>query len=608
MVGTTTVCGGAGDKSYQYKVTVAQKVNNYFGGIFGIGTTTVRATAQAEYIGPLKMGSPSNQFGNDPDATPATLQTYPNFWGNIAGGSSVKQKGDAYAAGYCDVPTDGCSGIGPNKNLDFNPLGYVYAVDFKSTQTVNLQAFDPDFVNVGDTCTTGNLAGAAALANVVGYPQGAPNKGDRAVRYGSGSRYCTGDNLFTDHGQNGPPPNTTYTVLKAAVPGDPSSATAVPGCPPITYTGYTGDIAAALTANLKVGSNGTSLAQVFRQWATLCNVTGQAGDEYFIQVSTDAASQGHNRFSLRASGGTAGQVAVAGNAYMGIYANVGGNQLTQFYLARVPTAASGHTLVLNFFDIGDASSQGTLQVIPPADAKTNSGPLTRFTGCQWTGNASGAIGFANNTPTAPWGNLTPLDNTCTVPGVNAPGTTWNAAMEHGDDPHPERLHVQRQRPQRLLAEDQLLVRGRRRRHDLVERIPARRPGPARQVARGSNGSATSRPRCHSTCSVLLSGPGEPGLGGEIRLHAVRVGTAARGPRTRVPRLQASPEITFGVAQVGAHAVVATAHLGNLLIDCVRGALRRVRPARSDRALRGTGRVVVPLDLQQTERVATVAGR
>ena len=86
------------------------------------------------------------------------------------------------------------------------------------------------------------------------------------------------------------------------------------------------------------------LSQVFRQWVDLCSVTGQAGDEYFIQVSTDAASQGHNHFALRANGGAADQVSVAGNTYMGIYANVGGNQLTQFYLARVPTAAAGHTL------------------------------------------------------------------------------------------------------------------------------------------------------------------------------------------------------------------------------------------------------------------------
>ena len=136
---------------------------------------------------------------------------------------------------------------------------------------------------------------------------------------------------------------------------------------------------------------------MFRQWATLCNVTGQAGDEYFIQVSTDAASQGHNRFSLRASGGGAGQVSVAGNTYMGIYANVGGNQLTQFYLARVPTAAAGHTLVLNFFDIGDASSTGTLQVVPPVDSKTAGGPLTKFAGCQWTGNPAAVRSVSRTT-------------------------------------------------------------------------------------------------------------------------------------------------------------------------------------------------------------------
>ena len=81
--------------------------------------TTVRATATAEYLKPLSMGSPSNQFGNDPDAItqwppPSASPVYPNFWANIAGGSSVKQNGDAYAAGYCDIPTDGCSGIRRN--------------------------------------------------------------------------------------------------------------------------------------------------------------------------------------------------------------------------------------------------------------------------------------------------------------------------------------------------------------------------------------------------------------------------------------------------------------------------------------------------------------
>ena len=73
---------------------------------------------------------------------------------------------------------------------------------------------------------------------------------------------------------------------------------------------------------------------------------------------------GSNHFALRGvtSGNSAAPVTIAGNTYMGIYANVGSNQLTKFYLARVPTAAAGHTLVLNFYDIGDADSTRAAQV------------------------------------------------------------------------------------------------------------------------------------------------------------------------------------------------------------------------------------------------------
>ena len=222
-------------------MTVAQKVNNFFGGIFGIGTTTVRASAQAEYLGPLKMGSPSNQFGNDPDATPRRHCRPTRTSGPTSpAGTRSKQKGDAYAAGYCDIPTDGCSRHRRRTRTSTTTAsGYYYAVDFKSTATVNLQAFDPSFVNVGDTlhrrrqpCRGGALRHPATVA-------GLPASGSGATPAGSGNAVrvrapatAPATTLFTDHGQNGPPPNTTYTVLKATVPGDPNSATPVPGCPP----------------------------------------------------------------------------------------------------------------------------------------------------------------------------------------------------------------------------------------------------------------------------------------------------------------------------------------------------------------------------------------
>ena len=383
------------------------------------------------------MGSPSNQFGNDPDAVKSwpvsnpPPQTYPNLWANIAGGNSVKQKGDAYAANNCDIATDGCSGIGPKLNLDYNPKGYYYAVDFTAGATVNLQAFDPAFVEVGDFCTDGsaNLTGAAALANVPGYPEGATNTADIAKRYrpvtnsgnqaDPGYQYCTGDQIFNDGGTTGPAPTTTFTVLKAAIPGYTTSAQPVPGCSPITYPGFTGDLASALGSGLTPPGAPGPLASYFRQ------VTGQPGDEYFIEVTTDAASQGHNRFALRGvtTSGSAAPVDLAANSYMGVYANVG-TQLTQFYLTRVPSAAAGHTLDLSFYDIGDAppGSIGTLTVIPPPDSNVGSS----FAGCNWTGNSSsGAVGYALNTPGSPWGPFSPIAG-CQITGVNNNSLNWNA--------------------------------------------------------------------------------------------------------------------------------------------------------------------------------------
>ena len=420
---TIRVCAGSGDdRPDQYKVAVVRRVDNLLGGILGIYSTAIKATATAEYLPPLVMGSPSNQYGNDPDAT-ESARTYPNFWGNIAGGSTNKGNGDAYAAGSCDGATDGCSTSGLGNNLDVKPQGYFYSVTATSDGPVDLQAFDPGFVHVGDTCNdaTTNLLGAALLPRVPSYPQGEMNVVDIQRRYlpvttgnqnDPGLHYCTGDISFG----GGPPPVTTYTVLKASVPGDPSSATQV--CAPTSYPGFKGDLGAALGAGMTVPGAPGPLATYFRQWVSLCTVNAAAGDSFFIQMTTDSQSTGHNRFALRGvvpNSDTAAAVNIAGNAYMGIYANAGA-RLTQFHLARITSAAAAHTLVLNFFDIGDASSVGSLRVSPPSVSSIG----TSFSGCQWTGSSGSAL----NTPTSPWGTLADLPD-CMITGINNGASTWN---------------------------------------------------------------------------------------------------------------------------------------------------------------------------------------
>jgi hypothetical protein len=240
-----------------------------------------------------------------------------------------------------------------------------------------------------------------------------------------GFRYCSGDNGFptsSTNPVNGPAPSTTYTVWKATVPGHPESATQV--CAPFAFPGYNGNVATALQPG-----GPANFAQYFRQWYTLCTVTGAKGDEFFIQVQTNSNTAGSNHFALRAeNGNSAAPATVAGNTYMGMYANVGKLTLTKFYLVRVPSAAKGHTLVLNFYDIGDADSAGTLQVRPPAEATgSNISGDTFNSGCKWTGTTgSGAEGSDKASPGPPWGPLSASAiPSCKISGINA-GGRWQA--------------------------------------------------------------------------------------------------------------------------------------------------------------------------------------
>ena len=63
-------------------------------------STTIVRSAVAEYQLPQNLGSPANSYGNDPESRSAQ----PQFWGNIFGPSSTKEKGDAIQS------------VGPNAN------------------------------------------------------------------------------------------------------------------------------------------------------------------------------------------------------------------------------------------------------------------------------------------------------------------------------------------------------------------------------------------------------------------------------------------------------------------------------------------------------------
>lgn len=358
-VARTSVATAIGNQPSRLRVTVTRTVDNFFGPLFGIPQTTITRTAMADYVGPLPMGSPCNEFGDDPETgnRSTNCSDAGKFWANVGSRGASKASGDAYQNNSgCSGSVDGCSGT---VNTDYDPNGYYYVVTLRRpVANLRFEAFDPALVAVGDFCENSAL-------------KGKDRDGKADARYASGatSPYCTGDIRFGGSGEV----STQFTVRAAGSSTtywDPTSYPAVSGCTQ-TFPGYN------LLADPKTGP--TSIASmpivtynVFRRWAPLCTMGSAPAGQYMIQVKTNGlgadSASGHNRFGLRAYSSTdttaKDSISIAGFAKMAIYANLPG-ATTTFHLARVPKTAAGQVLSVKLFDIGDATGQGTVSIRDP---------------------------------------------------------------------------------------------------------------------------------------------------------------------------------------------------------------------------------------------------
>ena len=407
-VGSTTVTAQQESKPTRLRVTITRNIGNFFGGLLGVGTTTITRTSVAEFAGPVPMGSPSNVFGNEPapDGTWSSVAGNSSFWVNIAGAQTTKISGDQHQAGLCAAGVDGCSGT---TNLDYFSLagapdpqfqGYFYNVRVMNPppgQKLAVEVFDPVFAQVGDTCNDAFLDSAVAID---------------PSRYAKGpaSPYCTGDHkinatctapdvsclpvtTFTFRA----PDNTPWTLTD-----NPIIATGT--CSTRTYQPFQGDLGPKITSD-------PTFAAEFRKWVRACEIpatdvqtylasVGGIYADFLLQIRTNASTNdqtavgaGHNRFSIRAAlingAGAVNGSAVSINASqtMAIYANAQGAD-TRFYLARVLPGSDGQVLNLKFYDIGDASviscgsppcsANGQLTVLPPAEYASS------FSNCTYT--------------------------------------------------------------------------------------------------------------------------------------------------------------------------------------------------------------------------------
>jgi Flp pilus assembly protein TadG len=398
--GTSVSVAPVSDHPSQLKVTVSTTAPTIFGVALGVSQVTLTRMSVADYTGPLQMGSPCNEYGQDPDPSPnakrsAACNGVVGMWGQVYGAGEMKNDGDAFQAAGCDSATDGCvSGT----NVEYNPNGYYYRVHISQPLSgkLSIEAFDPMVVDVGAKCETIRSDGSATdlrrAKNKYHNAQSTPTADDRYAG-GVNSPFCTGDyDGSTNYSQA--VTTTTFTVL-----GPSTVAGGAASFPPVCTSNFGGvnlnpSNPDALFNMLDKGSSSydDTLAQNFRQWVPLCTLDKVDPGDYLIQVSTTAAGNlpGQNSFSLRAFASSPADnlnVSISGYGSMSAYANTP-NGSTDFYLARLSDSARGKTLTVRLFDLGEGTTSGSyLQVLPP-DPVVNGTTLTTFTGCTGQGPAT----------------------------------------------------------------------------------------------------------------------------------------------------------------------------------------------------------------------------
>jgi hypothetical protein len=375
----------------------------------------------------------------------------------VEGPETGKVQGDRYMTTKCEgTAVDGCDASGNNSEYSASDSkgyqGYFYVVKVNPEavgKTIDLQLYDPAFVYTGQQC---ELLTAPVTSNAHGdYNDYTAT--DQTTRYSTASgtsspSMCPGD-YFPGAGSGDPtkhPMTTSYVLRNQTDTQNPMMGGVTQGTDGKAcikqYAGYT--VTPTEDTGLREWNNGHSqvlttynqqLSKVFHQWTSLCSFTPTHQGDYYLQVRTNVAlagtpesnvngklpivyqgnaaaaasngntttGEGANAFAIRAVvPGYEKYVAVAGYDRLPIYQN-GTASTATFNLIRVLPGARGYSISFNFFDAGDATSSGSIKVLPPTDA-TGSITTTPFpTSCTAQGAGAGS-GTVLSSCTAPISN------------------------------------------------------------------------------------------------------------------------------------------------------------------------------------------------------------
>jgi hypothetical protein len=394
-VSATTVTPAVDLRPSRLRVTVTKTVNNFFGSLLGIPTTRVSRTAVADYAQPVSMGSPCNEYGQDPDPGSnrgaACSGVLGQFWANVNSPNALKSNGDAYQGNAgCGPLVDGCTGA---VNDDYTKDGYYYTLSVKKKMTgLTIQLFDPVSVEQGSACDVNFGSDPTAATDA---KNGVVN--EKKTYLSGPSEYCTGDVLFSGSQVQ----NTQFTILDpGSNPWDTGTFQKhLPEACQKTYGGYAGgDLFHVL--DKKDALYDPEIVDGFRRWTTLCTIANPVVGDYLIQVKSNVGgvfdnADANNGFSMRAFGSSNSDkdsISIGGREKMAVFSNRP-DATTEFHLARVGSGSAGQTLNVRLWDVGDTldpndPTPGTIQVIYPPDA----GGALSFTNC---------VGVLSNNPSVP---------------------------------------------------------------------------------------------------------------------------------------------------------------------------------------------------------------
>lgn len=302
----------------QLRVTIRDSKAKQFFSRLVTGGQSIGRSSLAEYVLPVPLGSPENVIGTGNLVLPNQTATQ-NFWAAVSGYCSGHESGDKKLPRYESYAASGSSstcnnGSAPNDD-DYDPQGYLYAVDLPQNATsLKLDVYD-----------------------------GAYNQSDAPD---AGLAY----------GQN----VTTYFKIydRNPTPLDLSNLTEL-----TTVTATTGQASFANKwSNLYTWSNPRA---------------GQYYVRVYTDAGQTANSRASNGFALRAYTGSTfstcttitGQInyspscpQVHAVSDLSIFANIS-SSAPSFYLAQIDPIHAGKTMRINLFDAGEGAQ--SLQILDP---------------------------------------------------------------------------------------------------------------------------------------------------------------------------------------------------------------------------------------------------